>query len=716
MGSEAARSFRRPPSLYMIPYWIPEGGSLTRRGIIEASQVFAAHVDTNAHRALAGYSSEFVPLLTQRPPSRQPDPAHCHAPLREDQLGKPTSNVNNPSIQRSPQFKYWDVPGAGMAALRRGQEPMSLDVSDAQFSDLPFISALFLIRFDAKTGYAISWKRALPGIDLEGGVEYKSLPSGLHTVKEDLIYFVHGKHAGLSAFISAEASEESRNARMIAVGVLVPLSYGRLGRSWMHAENLKHLAEKLAVETPDLTLLEEYWDSHKLQDGNGSAQFDSTLDSPSSLVFKPTPSRLMQHEGHTRTRSASDGAALIPPGQSLSLYHPAWSLTTLLDTFGPLIFPIYRSALLRKRILVSCHAPVQQTCDFVYDLSVLSNIPLAVSNLISTRAPSQRLRPLFSIGVHDIPLLEEDLLASTHPEAVDDDDSDEEDLGQGWIACTTDVILSTKAKLYDVLVTMPLEHSQDAVEKVWPDVKVPSGNGVKATQRDLRRYRSLLWGLSRAKVEPQHPSPERNDSGGRLRRSDTSTTLVESLVPESSPSNLPDTDSIVEPVSWSALAYTGFIWWASAGERSIALDDETELDSSLLDGLSLEPQAPRTSKGRTFSGASTISHNAESSAKKELAIIAYFHRLTALILNTLSDIVDAADSDDDDIAPLRLGANTDEPEAPPIRITRADMKRMGLDEWSADDRSFAEDMMKAYFDRSAKVESHGVDICGVKIC
>ncbi|OBT77122.1 hypothetical protein VF21_05090 [Pseudogymnoascus sp. 05NY08] len=604
-----------------------------------------------------------------------------------------------------------------MAAVRRGQEPMRLDVSDAQFSDLPFISALFLIRFDAKTGYAISWKCALPGIDLDGGVEYKSLPSGLHTVKEDLIYFVHGKHAGLSAFISTEASEESRNARMIAVGVLVPLSYGRLGRSWMHAENLKQLAEKLAVETPDLTLLEEYWDTHKLQEGKGSAQFDSILDSPSSLVFKPLPGRLIQHEGHSRTRSASDGAALIPPGQSLSLYHPAWSLTTLLDTFGPLVFPIYRSALLRKRILISCHAPVQETCDFVYDLSVLSNIPLAVSNLISTRSPSQRLRPLFSIGVHDIPLLEEDLLASTQPKAVAGDDSDEEeDLGQGWIACTTDGILSTKAKLYDVLVTMPLAHSQDAVEKVWPDVKFPGGNGVKATQRDLRRYRSLMWGLSRAKVEPQSPTPERNDSGGRLRRSDTSTTLVESLVPESPLSSLPDTDAIVEPISWTALAYTGFIWWASAGERSIALDDETDLDNSLLDGLSLEPQAPRTSKGRTFSGASAFSHSADSSAKKELAIIAYFHRLTTLILNTLSDIVDAADSDDDDIAPLRLGASRDESEAPPIIISRADMKRMGLDEWSADDRSFAEDMMKAYFDRSAKVESHSVDICGVKIC
>lgn len=73
-------------------------------------------------------------------------------------------------------------------------------------------------------------------------MEYKSLPSGLHTVKEDLIYFVHDNLAGLSAFINAPAAEESRNARMIAVGVMVPLSYGRLGRSWKHAEKLKEMA------------------------------------------------------------------------------------------------------------------------------------------------------------------------------------------------------------------------------------------------------------------------------------------------------------------------------------------------------------------------------------------------------------------------------------------------------------------------------------------
>jgi hypothetical protein len=260
---------------------------------------------------------------------------------------------------------------------------MRLDVPKTQISDLPFISALFLIRFDVKTGYAITWKQALPGIGLEGDVEYKSLPSGLHTVKEDLVYFVHGKHAGLSAFISVAATEEARNARMIAVGVLVPLSYGRLGRSWKHAENLKAFAEyvpfvrdryertttnvyfrKLAVESPDMALLDDYWTSHKLQDDKGQTRSIESLDSPSSLMFKPVSNGFSKPIGHTRNRSASDGTTLIPPGHNLSLHHPAWSLSALLDTFGPLVFPIYRAALLRKRILISCHAPVQQTCDF----------------------------------------------------------------------------------------------------------------------------------------------------------------------------------------------------------------------------------------------------------------------------------------------------------------------------------------------------------------
>lgn len=131
-----------------------------------------------------------------------------------------------------------------MAPAQRRKPSLVVPIPSHNASDLPPISALFLIDFDVKAGYTIVWKRAEPGLVLDGLVEYKSLPSGLHTVSDDLIYFVHeDAHAGLSAFVNEPCEEEeARHARMIAVGILVPLSYGRLGRAWRHAESLKSIA------------------------------------------------------------------------------------------------------------------------------------------------------------------------------------------------------------------------------------------------------------------------------------------------------------------------------------------------------------------------------------------------------------------------------------------------------------------------------------------
>lgn len=249
---------------------------------------------------------------------------------------------------------------AGSAAT-----PSSAHLPPGVLPDLPSIAALFLIDFDVKAGYTIIWKQAIPNLELEGVVEYKSLPSGLHTVSDDLIYFVHEDgYAGLSAFVNAPTDEEgSRHARMIAVGVLVPLSYGRLGRAWRHAESLRAMAASLAVDRKQTNLLEEYWVKCGTRDAAQVPQpiKDSPLASPA--LGKRTVSGT-RGVGHARDRSASDGAALIQPEHRLSPFHPAWSLTKLLDTFGPLIFPIHRAALLRKRILISTHAPVNEACNF----------------------------------------------------------------------------------------------------------------------------------------------------------------------------------------------------------------------------------------------------------------------------------------------------------------------------------------------------------------
>jgi len=122
---------------------------------------------------------------------------------------------------------------------------------------------------------------------------------------------------------------------------------------------------ELIGNTSKTQLLEEFWGKHKGYDTSApEGESDSLLNSPVTGVHFSQPQRAPGKPKHGRLRSASDGAALLPPGNNLSAYHPAWSLLHLLETFGPLIFPIHRAAILRKRILITTHAPVEQTCNF----------------------------------------------------------------------------------------------------------------------------------------------------------------------------------------------------------------------------------------------------------------------------------------------------------------------------------------------------------------
>ncbi|KND87992.1 Protein LCHN [Tolypocladium ophioglossoides CBS 100239] len=603
---------------------------------------------------------------------------------------------------------------------------LALPAAAAAADRRPPLSALFLIDFDVKAGYTIVWKRAVPGLELDGRVEYKSLPSGLHTVRDDLIYFVHdGAHAGLSAFVNEPCEEEAaRNARMIAVGILVPLSYGRLGRAWRHAENLKDMAAKLAKDRNMTEVLEKYWGANKADDGEAT-------DAAHGADLPPSPTQ--DRKTHCRNRSVSDGAALLPAEHRLSPHHPAWSLAKLLDRFGPLIFPIHRAALLRRRILISCHAPVREICDFVYDISILSNIPLSVSDALPPSAPTPRLRPLFTIGVHDIPFLMEDFEASKRHDDAGGEPEDE--AGSGWIACTTDSILAVKATLWDMLITMPPDHPASAKDRAWPTVECPRGSPIKATQRDLRRFNSLRSGLARLAAStpggPGPDSPESETSAMRL-----STSQSHRLVKDEPDETV---DQLVEPPTWAALAYNGYMWWASAGEQLRSEEqEESSRDAALLADLAPAPHTPMSvprPPSRSDPLADSVSSFAgrraadANEARVELAIIAYFHRLTTQMLSLLVDVVDSADEaypqyrdDDDDTGDdeaeaLLNNAIGDRPaDANAVTVDSCCVENMGLDVWSASDAAFVQDLVAAYFGRTARIEGKGVEVCGVRVC
>lgn len=463
----------------------------------------------------------------------------------------------------------------------------------------------------------------------------------------------------------------------------------------------------------------------------------------------------------------------------------------------------------------------------VYNISVLANIPLSVFDLVEPSAPAQRLRPLFTIGVHDIPFLVADSakIASKRPgPAPEQRPNPLGDSSTGWIACTTDSILAIKDDLWDVLITMPPLHAANAKEKVWPTVESPKGVQVKATQRDLRRFRTLKAGLKRLSASTTSAVADDDDSAAENRTSATtngdeqrpralahrqSRLSISSMNPANllPPTGADDdahsltaaSEEIVEPTTWSALAYSGFMWWASAGEQRRSDEaEEAAHDNGLLADLiptNPSPANPHPTQQRRQSGSfnvtgsmsgpggmagmneSTTSLTArratttegypsqngggggvmdeaeaeEERARRELGIITYFHRLTAGVLGTLAEVVAATEDDYTDLGAsrtqsedgrfdggdegegegegggeaerlLRQAARSDDDDGdgadaqPEVRVDSEALAAMGLDVWSPADAAFVRDVVARYFNRRARVEGKGVEVCGLRVC
>ena len=303
------------------------------------------------------------------------------------------------------------------------------------------------------------------------------------------------------------------------------------------------------------------------------------------------------------------------------------------------------------------------------------------------------------------------------------------DAASGWVACTTDDVLATKPDLWDVLITLPAYPSKDASTKVFPTIKTSSNVSIRATQRDMRRYRILrrsMHGYYRQDRASSRPTQESEHDDAVSTTSSTSST----------PSILPDQ---FEPPSWPQVAYESFIWWASAGEKRIeSEEEEREQDASLLADLALSNAngTPRMDVGvmRQKNGI-------------ELALVAYFHRLTTVVLSAVAYIVEGEGEGDaereeegetwesyrdeegesEDVAllrqPQREAVDTEPSRESASKVDREekvvlgseDLARMGLDVWSASDRAFVEDLVMLYFERGADVRSAQVECCGVKI-
>ncbi|EEB91831.1 hypothetical protein MPER_09746, partial [Moniliophthora perniciosa FA553] len=137
------------------------------------------------------------------------------------------------------------------------------------------IVAIFHASFHPTRGNVIDWSlKTSNDVDLDS-LEFNTLPSGLHLVDQDVVYFSKNGHQGVCAFRRVKTAEQGqRGFRLSSLGVLVAKS-GR-PKPWCHVAALKdliamlysrqELSGSLQPSEADWEPSRRYFEEHKTRD------------------------------------------------------------------------------------------------------------------------------------------------------------------------------------------------------------------------------------------------------------------------------------------------------------------------------------------------------------------------------------------------------------------------------------------------------------------
>lgn len=344
----------------------------------------------------------------------------------------------------------------------------------------------------------------------------------------------------------------------------------------------------------------------------------------------------------------------------------------------------------------------------VFNLSILSSLPVSSLELLPNDVENlNRLRSLFSIGVHDIPMLEDEA-KKLNDFSISEDSAVE--IG-GWVACTTDEVLKMKHNLYDFVVELPDATRRPDGSKLWPKILDSKGIELKATLRDVQRWKLLHVELQKTIRQYSLSNNQQTDAAGSDNENEYAALLTGQDQDSREGTEASCDERLVEPMTWSQLAYSGFMWWASAGETDETLDEQFQRDNELLGNLAdyIAPEPYASSAKDDEDDNNGLAAHLSQNAGLHTAIIAYFHRLTSCIISTLAESIEIAGTYEDQHESTGEGVKR-------LFLASDELTQMGLDTWSPKDQKFAREISELYWGVDANVKGAGLECCGVRIC
>ncbi|KAG7813929.1 hypothetical protein KL921_000203 [Ogataea angusta] len=557
------------------------------------------------------------------------------------------------------------------------------------------LCGMFLAKFDVHTGYELKWFRSLnESLYPSKGLEFKALPSGLHSVDTDIICFVHEKgepnlantksllygilvfKQNLSSQKTVDGNVDRNSVKMYSLGVLVDPEH--LNEPWMprvysscwnYRNELNRLVTRFldsGEEKDKYNSLEQFWTIHRFKGPNDlSTKFKDIMKNV-NINRRKSIQTLTNDEPQNADRGASsesgmttrtladtstDGA--LPKNDSdLDQYniddeHMVNYLLPLMETLGPLVYRLWKLALTRKKIIIyapqNSHRSISELSKIVYCVSLISSIPKDLKlTLIKSRVIQQEtlehLTPLYNVCVNDIGFLKSQK--------------------NGFIASTSDQIILEKTELYHYSLQLP---DTDQGEPLL--VASGSTKPILATPRDFNRFKLVYAAFFENVVR------------GDLRIDDLEVNLP------------PHARATTEPLSLREVVWKGFSWWATAGS-SESPRDEFEEEYDLLDDVD------------------------QTKVERLVSLIGYFQKLTTKLFTILVDIINNSESD-------HLNEGTSESDTLVDHASRDhslwiephDLYEMGLDPYSTTDRQFVTVLCMVWWGREIKIGGYLGSCC-----
>ncbi|RXW18260.1 hypothetical protein EST38_g7595 [Candolleomyces aberdarensis] len=388
------------------------------------------------------------------------------------------------------------------------------------------IVAIFHASFHPTRGNVLDWYfSADENIDFENlGLEYSALPSGLHQIDEDVVYFTtpakfktETSTPQATDFHALAVFRRRRTPHPLYRGFLL----GSLGilvrpphpRPWRHLQDLRPVAERCYSRPGSEPSSDADGKLIDIDSPGVEEWFEPAKEFFEARKFKGSvDERLVNWKDdlHDQVRFWLSRASATPP-TTLNYVSPTLFLPSLLTLLGPDSLTLYRQLLTRKRILFYTKPPVEYACalcyaamdmvkgiqqqEWVYEGYKDDEAEDVKMSILSKNAEPARV--LGMVTLHD--------LLSTKLE--------DSETGQGWIACTTDALFLEKPSYYDLLIDLTsVGVSSSSTTAFTTKSSSPPSAGPSSTAPTAGRPRPLMY-VSVPKQRIGVPLPAKKGKG-----------------------------------------------------------------------------------------------------------------------------------------------------------------------------------------------------------